>query len=133
MVEAVQARQMTNQVIVQCLEYEPLMDVRRLAPEIPVGYLMSVNAIHPRDLKVNFLSAELNRVTGPFLQAAHRRGQRVHVWTVDAPADMERMIALGADDLITNEPAEALRRVRAREGLSGPERTLARMNAWLAD
>jgi glycerophosphoryl diester phosphodiesterase len=131
-VEAIQARHMTNQVIIQCLEYEPLLEVRRLAPGIPVGYLMSINAKHPGRLKVDFLGAELGRVTGAFVQAAHRRGQRVHVWTVDAPADMERMIDLGADDLITNEPAEALRRVREYESLDRSERTLRRVHAWLA-
>jgi glycerophosphoryl diester phosphodiesterase len=131
-VEAVQARPMTNQVIIQCFEYERLLEVRRLAPDIPVGYLMSVNATHPGRLKVNFLGAELNRVTGAFVQAAHRRGQQVHVWTVDAPADMERMIDLGVDDLITNEPEEALRRVRGYEGLNRSERTLRRVHAWLA-
>ena len=81
---------------------------------------------------MDFLGAELNRVTGAFVQAAHRRGQAVHVWTVDSPADMDRMIALGADDLITNEPAEALRRVRGYEGLNRSERTLRRVHAWLA-
>jgi glycerophosphoryl diester phosphodiesterase len=132
-VEALEARQMTPEVIIQCLEYEPLMEVRRLAPGIPVGYLLSVNAVHPGRLKVDFLGAELNRVTGAFAQAAHRRGQRVHVWTVNAPADMERMIALGVDDLITNEPEEALRRVRAYRSLTGPERALRRVHAWLAN
>ena len=132
-VEALQARQMTSQVIIQCLEYEPLLEVRRLAPDLPVGYLMSVNATHPGRLKVNFLGAELNRVTGAFVQAAHRRGQRVHVWTVDAPPDMERMIDLGVDDLITNEPEEALRRVRGYEGLNRSERTVRRVHAWLAN
>jgi glycerophosphoryl diester phosphodiesterase len=131
-VEALRARQMTNQVIVQCLEYEPLLDLRRLAPEIPVGYLMSVNATHPGRLQVSFLSTELKRVTGAFVQAAHRRGQRVHVWTVDTPANMERMIDLGVDDLITNEPVEALRRVRSYEALTRSERTLRRVHAWLA-
>jgi len=43
------------------------------------------------------------------------------------------MIDLGVDDLITNEPAEALRRVRAYEGLNRSERTLRRVHAWLAD
>lgn len=132
-VEAVRARQMASQVIIQCLEYEPLMEVRRLALGIPVGYLMSVNATHPGRLKVDFLGAELGRVTGAFVQAAHRRGQRVHVWTVDKPEDMERMIDLGVDDLITNEPTEALRRVRAYEALTETERNLRRIHAWLAD
>jgi len=118
---------------IQCLEYEPLMEVRRLAPAVPVGYLMSVNAPHPERLKVDFLSAELSRVTGAFIQAAHRRGQGVYVWTVDSPEDMDRMIELGVDDLITNEPAEALRRVRAHMGLTQAERELRRAHAWLAD
>ncbi len=130
--QAVRAHQMTNQVMVQCLEYEPLMEVHRLAPEIPVGYLISVNAIYPERLKVDFLSVELGRVTGAFVRAAHRRGQAVHVWTVDALTDMDRMIAVGADVLITNEPAEALRRVREYESLSRPERVLHRVHAWLA-
>jgi glycerophosphoryl diester phosphodiesterase len=67
------------------------------------------------------------------VQAAHRRGQAVHVWTVDAPADMDRMIALSADDLITNEPGEAARHVREFENLNQAERTLRRIHAWLAD
>jgi hypothetical protein len=45
---------------------------------------------------------------------------------------MERMIDLGVDDLITNEPAEALRRVHEYEGLSRSERTLRRVRARLA-
>jgi glycerophosphoryl diester phosphodiesterase len=130
--EAVQARQMTNRVIVQCLEYEPLQEVRRLAPAIPVGYLMSVNARDPGRLQVDFLGVQLGRVTGEFVHAAHRRGQRVHVWTVDEPEDMDRMIDLGVDDLITNKPAEAVRRVRAYQELSQAERYLRRIYAWLA-
>jgi len=131
-VEAIRARNMTDQVVIQCLEYEPLLEVHRLASEIPVGYLMSVNAAHPGRLQVNFLSVESSRVTGAFVQSAHRRGQRVHVWTVDTAATMERMIALGVDDLITNDPEEALRCVRSHEALTPSERTLHRVHAWLA-
>jgi glycerophosphoryl diester phosphodiesterase len=132
-VEAVRARGMTNQVVIQSLEYEPLMEVRRLAPEIPVGYLMSVNARRPERLQVDFLGVEFSRVDGAFVRAAHRRGQAVHVWTVDRPAGMDRIIATGADVVITNDPAEALKRVREYEGLSQPERVLRRVEAWLMD
>ena len=131
-VEAVRAHQMAKQVMIQCLEYEPLLEVRRPAPGIPVGYLMSVNATSPGRLEVDFLSVELGWVTGAFVRAAHQHGQAVHVWTVDMPEDMEQMIAVGADALITNEPAEALRLVREYENLSPPQRRLRRVNAWLA-
>jgi hypothetical protein len=46
---------------------------------------------------------------------------------------MERMIDVGVDGLITNEPAEAQRHVRAYADLSASERTLRRLHAWLAD
>lgn len=49
--------------------------------------------------------------TGRFLEAAHARGVRVDVWTIDDPREMRRMLDLGADSIMTNRPAE-LRRVR---------------------
>ena len=131
-VQTVRAHRMTNQVIIQCLEYAPLLEVRRLLPGIPVGYLMPVNATSPGRLEVDFLSVELGCVTGAFVRAAHQHGQAVHVWTVDMPDDMDQMIALGADALITNEPAQALRLVREYENLSPPQRRLRRVIAWLA-
>jgi glycerophosphoryl diester phosphodiesterase len=132
-VEEVQARGMANQVIIQCLEYEPLQQVRRLKPEIPIGYLLSVNARQPARLKVDFLGTALSRANGAFVRAAHRRGQEVHVWTVNTPEAMERMIDIGVDSLITDRPAEALRLVHQYESLSQAERTLRQARAWLAN
>ena len=81
---------------------------------------------------MNLLSAELSRVTGAFLQVVHRRGQQVHVWTVDTPAEMERMIDLGVDDLITNEPEEALRACACLRRPNPSEGMPRRLHAWLA-
>lgn len=45
---------------------------------------------------------------------AHRRGWEVHVWTVDRVADMEALLELGIDGLVTDRP-DLLREVfRAR-------------------
>jgi glycerophosphoryl diester phosphodiesterase len=132
-VDEVQARGMADQVIIQCLEYEPLQQVRRLKPEIPIGYLLSVNARQPARLKVDFLGTALSRANGAYVRAAHRRGQEVHVWTVNTPEAMERMIDISVDSLITDRPAEALRLVRQYESLSPAERTLRQARAWLAN
>jgi glycerophosphoryl diester phosphodiesterase len=132
-VEAVRSGGMADQIVIQSLHYAGLEEVRRAAPEIPIGYLFSVNAREPKRLDVDFLSVQIGRVTGPFINAAHRRNQDVHVWTVDKPADMERMIDLGADNLITNHPPEALALVREHNQFLPPQRALHRLRAWLTE
>lgn len=39
-----------------------------------------------------------------FVQAAHRKGLAVHVWTVNERADMKRLLEMGVDGLITDYP-----------------------------
>jgi glycerophosphoryl diester phosphodiesterase len=131
-VQAVRAREMLDQVVIQCLEYEPLLEVHKLAPEVPVGYLLSFNAREPSRLNVNFLSVEQKRLDRAFILAAHRRGQQVYAWTVNTPEKMERLLDLGIDGLITDQPA--LARKILDQYLSRPktERAARRVRAWLA-
>ena len=43
-----------------------------------------------------------------FVDAAHNRNLEVHAWTINDEADMERMIALGVDGIITDYPDRLL-------------------------
>lgn len=43
-------------------------------------------------------------VTRRFVKAAHSRGVRVDVWTIDEPEEMRRLLDLGADVIMTNRP-----------------------------
>lgn len=131
-VDSLARNKMRDQVLIQCLEYEPLREVRALAPEIPIGYLMSVNARRPARLDVNFLSVEQKRVTRRFVMQAHRRGQAVHLWTVNTAGDMERAFDLGVDGIITDQSAVAFALRQEYLGLSSAEQIARRIRAWLA-
>ncbi len=49
--------------------------------------------------------AGLPVVDEAFVDAAHRRGLQVHVWTINEEADMRRLLDLGVDALVTDEAA----------------------------
>jgi glycerophosphoryl diester phosphodiesterase len=50
-----------------------------------------------------------------FVAAAHRWGLQVHVWTIDDAGEMERLLDLGVDGIMTDRPG-VLRDVLTRRG-----------------
>jgi glycerophosphoryl diester phosphodiesterase len=54
-------------------------------------------------------------VTERFVRWAHRRHIPVHVWTIDDPDEMQRLLDLGVDGIMTDRP-EVLRQVLVARG-----------------
>jgi glycerophosphoryl diester phosphodiesterase len=53
-------------------------------------------------------------VTQEFVEAAHRLGTEVHVWTINAAAEMRALLDLGVDAIMTDVPALGFQVLRER-------------------
>lgn len=49
---------------------------------------------------------ELEIINEAFIEAAHRAGMAVHVWTIDDEREMRELVALGVDGIISDLPTE---------------------------
>jgi glycerophosphoryl diester phosphodiesterase len=58
----------------------------------------------------------LTVVNEAFIARAHRLGLHVHVWTIDEPAEMNRLLDLGVDGIMTDRP-HVLREVFEARGI----------------
>jgi glycerophosphoryl diester phosphodiesterase len=53
-------------------------------------------------------------VTRPFVEHAHRHGLVVHVWTINEPAEIHRLLDLGVDGIMSDFPGRVADAVAAR-------------------
>ena len=70
------------------------MEAGTLADYTPVGFALQIPS--------SFMGTPL--VTRELVAAAHGKGLEVHVWTVDERDEMEALLALGVDGLMTDRP-----------------------------
>lgn len=92
-----------------------LVHIHSLLPGTPVGLLCleGVKGILMRSMLFKKTSPEalhpfLSDVNAALVAREHGRGRRVHVWTVNADADLKRMIDLKVDGFFTDDPLKAL-------------------------
>lgn len=61
-------------------------------------------------------------VTPGFVRRCHRAGLQVHVWVVDEPAEMRRLLDMGVDGLMTDDAAALAQFMSEHDGAVWPQR-----------
>jgi glycerophosphoryl diester phosphodiesterase len=109
-----------NRVIVMSFAPTAVRRVRLLAPDIPTVLLLERllpqrrAAILPLGVSIAGPGLHVLRAEPEFVARAHARGHQVFVWTVDDVADVEYVLDLGVDTIITDHPLEVRKLLDAR-------------------
>lgn len=110
------------QVRVMSFASSSLRRLRSLAPSLPTVYLINRLLLRHRDgsLPAGAFAAgpslKALQANPTYVERVHDAGGEVHVWTVDDPADIDYVVGLGVDVVITNRPRAVLRQLQAATG-----------------
>jgi glycerophosphoryl diester phosphodiesterase len=142
LVDEIRRAGMLQRVQILSFDWRTLQVVQRIAPEVPTVYLsaqqrwldnIQADAAQPSPWTAGLayrdhgsvprmIKAAGGRIWSVFhgdlsaarLKEAHELGLSVLAWTVNDPAQMERLLDLGVDGLITDRPDLAQRVLKAR-------------------
>jgi glycerophosphoryl diester phosphodiesterase len=121
--------EMVSDVAVMSLKYDGVRKMQALRPDWRYGVLAATAIGDLAALESDFLAVNTGQVSLQLIRRAHAQGKQIYVWTVDDPVTMSRMISMGVDGLITNEPALTRQVMEARNQLT----TYQRLALWLTD
>ncbi|MCI0695053.1 glycerophosphodiester phosphodiesterase [candidate division KSB1 bacterium] len=105
-VETLRRERFDDECVVTSFDHKIVDEIKTLAPALQVGYIFGWREFSREVFwrKVELLSAHYSLIDAAFLQRARAAGKKVHVWTVNDPWHMRRMIEMGVDGIITNYP-----------------------------
>ncbi len=113
-VALVEKHALSDSVLLSSFNARNLLRAKSLAPEIRTGLLtmpgllgLPMRGFLGRRYGADDLHPYYRDVSAKMVQTRHQIGQKVNVWTVDAPNDLRRMQSCGVDMIICNDPAHA--------------------------
>jgi len=113
----------TQRVMVASFHSAPMRAFRDACPEVATSatrqevtlfYVLALTRLAAvysppfEAMQVPVAQGSLTVVTPRFVAAAHARNLRVQVWTINDAAEMERLVGLDVDGIITDRPDRAL-------------------------
>lgn len=123
-IEIVEQADMVDNVKLMSLSYPGIQKIRALRPDWTIGLLAAQAAGNLVQLDVDFLAVNQRIAKAALVSSADAAGKQVFVWTINDAVNMSRVIPLGVDGIITDEPRLAREVLQDRANLSSAERLL---------
>ncbi len=128
-VQEVESTGMQDRIAIMSLKYPAVLKMRAMRPDWRTGVLAATAVGNLAALEGDFVAINAGLASAALARTLHDAGKDLYVWTVNDPVAMSRMISLGVDGIITDDPALAREVLRARAEMSGVER----LALWLSD
>ena len=126
-IDLVNARGMTNDVIIISFDFPTLKEIKQIDSRIKTGALVNAQWFGARMLAspeqivaeiiettgADFFMPVSTTVTEVLVRAVHARGLKIGTWTVNTAGEMKRLAEWGVDGITTNSPDE-LKKVLGR-------------------
>ena len=98
---------MTDQIATMSLKYPAVQKMLTLRPDWEAGVLAATSIGDLSGLDGDFLALNQARINPLMVERANAAGKDVYAWTVNDPVTIVRMLWLGVNGLITDDPALA--------------------------
>ena len=114
-IQVIRENHFEEHCVVTSMNYRFLEEIKETAPEIRTGYIMTMSyGSISQVAAADFFSVRYDYITEGFVREAHALGKEVHAWTVNYRGNIKRMLDMGVDNIITDDPA-LVRRVQNQE------------------
>jgi glycerophosphoryl diester phosphodiesterase len=132
-VSLLRERQFLDQVVITSLDHAALRQVEQIEPGLDTGLIVTAAVGNVIRTDMDFISLNSARATASLVDQARAAGKEVHVWTVNRPEVMLRMIERDVDNVITDDPAALVRVMHDRNGLSPSEQVGLRLRVLFTE
>lgn len=114
-VRIIEQNHFEDHCVITSMNYSFLKQVKKSNPNIRTGYIMTMTyGTVARIEAADFFSVKYTYVDENFVREAHSFGKEVHAWTVNYRGDIKRMLDVGVDNIITDNPV-LVRKVENQE------------------
>ena len=103
-VELINRYNMRDQVVVASISYDALVRVKKADPRMPTMYDMTLAYGYINYIEcVDYFSVDDFFVTQQLVNDTRKAGKTIFAWTVNDPANMQRLISYGINGLVTDD------------------------------
>lgn len=99
---------MRDTCVVSSLKYDSLRKIKQADDSIETAYITSVSYGNFTDLEyADGYSVESTLLSKSFVNKAQKTGKQIYVWTVNSEERLEKVVGMGIDNVITDDPVMA--------------------------